>query len=59
MALMILTICLITYVVVRTVAYGIYCIRTTGWIGGLSVLFLALCGIGTGCIALYSNSRVG
>lgn len=59
MEVMILTICLMAYIVVRTVAYGIYCIRTTGWVGGLSVFVLALCVIGAGYIALYSNRRMG
>ena len=59
MAVMILTICLIAYVVIRTVAYGIYCIRATGWVGGISVFILALCAVGTGYIALYSSRRMG
>lgn len=50
---------MIVYVLIRTIAYGIYCVRKTGVTGGVSVFFLALCAVLVLYITLSGNKGIG
>ena len=59
MALMILTGVVVAFVMIRTIAYGIYCIKNTGRIGGLSVLLLAAAALAAGFAAMGGSRILG
>ena len=44
---------IILFTIIRTVVYGIYCIKTTGLLSGISMFLLALGVAGTGIISIY------
>lgn len=46
---------LILFVIIRTIAYGIYCVKKTGVLGGISVFALSLGSIFAGWIILFGN----
>lgn len=49
----IIFILLLLYILIRTIAYGIYCIKETGIVGGISVFILGACIIITGYMTLF------
>lgn len=51
----ILFLLIITAIVIRTVSYGIFCIKNGGTIGGISVFILAVCSVVTGVIIFISE----
>lgn len=55
MALMVLTEAVVAFVVIRTAAYGIYCFKNTGRLGGISVLLLAAAALMAGFAAMGGN----
>lgn len=57
MALIILTESVVAFVVIRTTAYGIYCFKNTGKLGGISVLLLAAAALAAG-FAAVGGSRI-
>ena len=59
MAAVIMFSVMIVYVLIRTIAYGIYCVRKTGMAGGISVFFLALCAVVVMYITLSGNKVIG
>ena len=59
MAAVIMFSVMIVYVLIRTIAYGIYCVRETGMTGGISVFFLALCAVVVLYITLSGNKVIG
>ena len=59
MAAVIMFSAMIVYVLIRTIAYGIYCVRKTGMAGGISVFFLALCAVVVMYITLSGNKVIG
>ena len=59
MAAVIMFSAMIVYVLIRTIAYGIYCVRKTGVTGGVSVFFLALCAVLVLYITLSGNNGIG
>ena len=59
MAGIIIFIAMILYVVIRTVAYGIYCVKKTGLTGGISVFFLAAGAVIAGYITIFGNKGIG
>lgn len=59
MAAVIIFSAMIVYVLIRTIAYGIYCVRKTGVTGGVSVFFLALCAVLVLYITLSGNNGIG
>lgn len=46
---------LILFVIIKTIAYGIYCVKKTGVFGGISVFFLAVCAAATGYMILFTE----
>lgn len=46
---------LVLYVLIRTIAYGIYCVKNTGVIAGISVFFLAAASVAAGYILIFAN----
>lgn len=46
---------IIAAVVIRTVSYGIYCIKNGGTVGGISVFILAACSVATGIIIVVGE----
>lgn len=50
---------MIVYVIIRTVAYGIYCMKKTGVVGGISVFLLALGAAFAGYITVFGNKGIG
>ena len=59
MAAIIIFSVMIVYVLIRTVAYGIYSVCETGTAGGISVFFLALCAVLVLYITLSGNKGIG
>ena len=53
MAIQVIFAILIIFVIIRTTAYGIYCIKKTNIIGGISVFLLDAGVIATGYIVLF------
>lgn len=49
----IIFILLLLYILIRTIAYGIYCIKESGIVGGISVFMLGLCVVITGYMTLF------
>ena len=58
MAINIIFAILIIFVIIRTTAYGIYCIKKTSITGGISVFFLDACVIAAGYIALFTERGI-
>ena len=50
---------MVLYVMIRTAAYGIYCIKKTGMVGGISVFFLAAGAAAAGYITIFGNKGIG
>ena len=46
---------LITAVVIRTVAFGLYCLRKKRVAGGISVFFISAAALATGVIVLFRD----
>ena len=59
MAAVIIFSIMIVYVLIRTIAYGVYSVRKTGAVGGVSVFFLALCAVVVLYITLSGNKGIG
>lgn len=59
MALMILTEAVVAFVVIRTTAYGIYCFKNTGRLGGISVFLLAAAALAAGFAAAGGGRLLG
>lgn len=59
MELMILFGILDIYIIIRTVAYGIYSIKETGLAGGISVLALAAAAVVSGYIVIFCGKGIG
>lgn len=49
----IIFILLLVYILIRTIAYGIYSIKESGIVGGISVFILGLCIVITGYMTLF------
>lgn len=47
----------VLFTVIRTVAYGVYSIKETGLISGISVFFLAICVAVIGYFILFGNTQ--
>ncbi|MBQ3426452.1 MAG: hypothetical protein IJH37_04830 [Clostridia bacterium] len=52
MTLTVLTEAVAAFVVIRAIAYGIYCFKNTGRLGGISVLLLAAAALAAGITAM-------
>ena len=46
---------LITAVVIRTVAFGLYCLRKKRVAGGISVFFISAAALATGVMVLFRD----
>lgn len=46
---------LIAVVAVRTVAFGVYCLKKVGVLGGISVFFISAGAIATGVLVLFRS----
>lgn len=49
----IIFIMLLVYIFIRTVSYGIYCLKQTGIVGGISVFVLGVFVIVTGYMTIF------
>ena len=58
MALNFLFLIFIVFIIIRTTAYGIYCIRNTGIAGGISVFLLDAAVISAGYMILFTGKGV-
>lgn len=58
MAIQVIFAILIIFVIIRTTAYGIYCIKKISIIGGISVFFLDAGVIAAGYIMLFASKVI-
>ena len=58
MAINILFAILIAFIIIRTTAYGIYCVKNTGIAGGISVFILDAAVVGVGYMILFSGKGI-
>ena len=58
MALQVIVAILIIFVIIRTTAYGIYCIKKANITGGISVFLLDAGVIATGYIVLFTSKVI-
>lgn len=59
MFLNIIFVLLLGFIFIRTVSYGIYCIKETGVLSGISVFILAAGTIFTGWLVIFTDKGWG